>query len=153
MTRKCTPEMANALATAVKLLISDVGGLEAAASCTRVKRSHLAAYGDINSDLMMPADVVVDLEAIGGTPRVSMAMAGMLGYRLEPLGGRPKHDLVSCLQDIAQDNGRLMADVVVLIKEGHGKRCPKKLRAVQRDLAALILAATEAQRALVDGDA
>ena len=87
MVRKCTPEQINALKTAFKLVVSDVGGLEAAAACTRLGKSQLAEYGNINSEKMITVDVVLDLEAIGGAPHVTAAMAAAHGLirRNQPL--------------------------------------------------------------------
>jgi hypothetical protein len=75
----------NGLKTAWKLLTSDCGGLEATASCTRVGKSQIALYGDVTSETFPPADVLLDVEAVAGLPRVTTALAGAQGYRLVPL--------------------------------------------------------------------
>lgn len=147
--RKCTPEIQNALKTAVKQTVADLGGLDAAASCTRVGRSQLFDYGNIGTDKHIPVDVALDLEMISGNPRISRAMASAQGFELQPMEGRPTHQLMDCLSRISDDNGRLFRDVMLYLKgDGHlAKEC--KLDVVLRDMNELIHAAREAQQALL----
>lgn len=59
------------------------GGLEAAALDTRVGKSSLGNYGNVNMpDEFAPADVIADLEAAVGEPVVTRALAKAAGYQL-----------------------------------------------------------------------
>lgn len=149
MPRKCTEENINALKTAFKLVLADVGGLVAASTCTRVEVSQLSAYGNVaNREKIVPVDVALDLEMIGGAPHVTAALAAAQGYELVPLDSRPTHELVSCMSEISLDSGRLLADAVQLMNQAHDRRSIEAVERVQRDLRELISAAREAQRAL-----
>ncbi|WP_298216808.1 hypothetical protein [Acidocella sp.] len=129
--------------------MSDVGGVDAAASCTRVGKSQISAYGDIHTpEKLAPLDVAVDLEAIGGTPRVTAAMARILGYELMPLDGRAPHELAACLKEVSMDSGKLLADVVDLMSQAKHERSRHAVEAVLRDLGELARASLEALIAL-----
>jgi hypothetical protein len=58
MSRQYVPADYNALKTAMKLVITDLGGIDAAASCTRVGRSQINEYGTAGKDSFAPADVI-----------------------------------------------------------------------------------------------
>jgi hypothetical protein len=148
MARKCCDVTLNTLKTAFKLTLGDVGGLDAATTVTRVGRSQLAAYGDIHSDRMPPVDVVLDLEAIGGEPRMTAALAAAHGYELAPLEGRPTHELAACLAEAATDCGQLLSDAVRLMGQAPGTRRRETVRDVRRDLHELVRMARETLRAL-----
>ncbi len=68
--RQHSASVYNSLKTAFKMLIADLGGLDAAASCTRVKRSNLSDYGAPGKDFAVPSDVIADLETVAGAPRM-----------------------------------------------------------------------------------
>jgi hypothetical protein len=75
-----------ALKTGMRLLVEDVGGIDAAASVSRLAPSSIAESYDPHRANRMPAvDVVADLEAVGRTPRVTATLARLAGYRLVPL--------------------------------------------------------------------
>jgi len=113
-----TEENVFALKTAVKKVVHEVGGLAAAASCSRVGISQLSDYGNVASDKMVPVDVALDLEMIGGSPHITAQMARLHGYQLMPCDGRPMHELIPALQRIALDNGALFAKTVHILSGG-----------------------------------
>ncbi|GGJ14043.1 hypothetical protein [Neoroseomonas lacus] len=86
MTTRLSPVDVAALKTAMRLLVEDVGGIDAAASVSRLAASSIAESYDPHRANRMPAvDVVADLEAVGGTPRVTAILASMAGRRLVPI--------------------------------------------------------------------
>lgn len=74
------------LKTAMRALVQRVGGLEAAATVTRVRPSQLASYYDPHQpQQLMPADVVADLEHVAGEPLVTAQLARLAGHMLLPM--------------------------------------------------------------------
>jgi hypothetical protein len=63
------------LKIATRRLVEEVGGVEPAASLTRVSKTMLASYYDPGSGLYVPVDVVADLEARGNSMPVTTALA------------------------------------------------------------------------------
>lgn len=74
-----------ALGFATRRLVKAAGGLEAAASVTRVGKSTLGRYQDPGSGDWMPVDVVADLESESGQRFVTEALARQSGCLLLPL--------------------------------------------------------------------
>ena len=66
-------------------LIKQLGGLEGAETCTRVRKSQLARYQNVDEREFPPIDIVADLEAEGVKPLVSIALAQAAGYVLVPI--------------------------------------------------------------------
>jgi hypothetical protein len=83
--RPYAPWAYNSVKTAFKLLVAELGGIDAAATCTRVERSQLSNYGTPNGDKFVPADVIMDLERVAGTPHITSALATAAGYVLVPV--------------------------------------------------------------------
>jgi hypothetical protein len=109
-------EARNALKTATKQLVTLCGGLEAAASCTRVGTSQLSDYGNINSEKVVPADVALDLEVIAGGAPVTATLARLQGYalvRVIPL--REQSELATMLARIGKDTGELFSTAAVAL--------------------------------------
>lgn len=77
------------LKLAARDLVRSVGGQEAAAGFCRVSQQRLSEYGSVNADLFMPADVVMDLEAVTrgepGAPHVTRYLARAAGFGLVAL--------------------------------------------------------------------
>lgn len=71
-----------ALKAFTRALIEKAGGLEAAATRTRVGKSQLHEYGNPDKRDFIPIDVVADLEADVGEPIVSRALAHTAGFAL-----------------------------------------------------------------------
>ena len=138
MTRRCTPENVNALKTAFKRVLFDVGGLLASAASTRVGPSQLSDYGNISCDKIVPVDVVLDLELISGQPHITSALAQLQGYDLVARELMPAHELIACLQRISEDNGQLFAQALHAVGGA-------ALTATER--ASMIASAVDVQRA------
>ncbi len=62
-----------ALKTGWKLVVRDLGGVEAVAAATRTTRSLASDYGNVHSERFVPVDVVLEAELIGGSPHVTAA--------------------------------------------------------------------------------
>lgn len=84
--RKLTDAAQMSLKAAQRRLIRAAGGLESAASVTRVNKTTLGYYGQIEHEQHMAADVIGDLEADVGDPIVTRELARLAGYQLVPLG-------------------------------------------------------------------
>ena len=91
------------LKVATRLLIERVGGLEAAASCTRIGKSQLANCQSPHSDQYLPIDVVCRLEQIVGEPMVTKELARRSEHRLEPLGAVEPACAVRVVSAVAQE--------------------------------------------------
>jgi hypothetical protein len=108
--RQFAPAAYNAVKTGTKMLVQDLGGVDAAATVTRVGRSQLSAYTMLTDERFIPADVVMDLEFAAGTPRVTAALARAQGYGLVPVEPmREKSALAVLLSRIGKDVGELFA--------------------------------------------
>ncbi len=111
MNRRHAEAAYNALAIAFRLAVEDAGGLEAAASLTRVQKSQIAAYGDVNQqDRFAPADVVLDIEAVTRRPRVTATLARLLGYELVVSDTTAAHEVPALLARIGRDASAVFAD-------------------------------------------
>ncbi|MBL4761261.1 MAG: hypothetical protein JKY93_01010 [Gammaproteobacteria bacterium] len=73
-----TAEQYNALKMATRKLHKKSGGLESAASLTRVQHAQLGVYQNVNvTDQFAPIDVIADLEHETGTPFVTEALCAI----------------------------------------------------------------------------
>lgn len=118
--RKFAPACYNAVKTAFKNLISDLGGIDAAASCTRIGRSQIANYGMAGNEQFVPVDVLMDLEHVGGFPHVTAALARTQGFVLVPVEcSRNQGELSVLLATIGKDVGDLFATGAAVL--AHGK--------------------------------
>ncbi len=149
--RAFASEQYNSVKTAFKLLVQQLGGIDAAASCTRVGRSQISEYGLTASDKTVPADVIMDLEAIAGVPMVTAALARAQGYGLvmiEPK--RARGELAVLLARIGQDAGELFATAASAL--AHKRPTPAERQALLRELDDLRRTADEAMIFLNAGD-
>ena len=81
--RHLDPESYAALKTAFRVLVARVGGVDAAASVTRVGKSAIADYYNLDKpESFAPADVIADLEAVAREPFVTATLARLSGCRL-----------------------------------------------------------------------
>jgi len=71
-----------ALKAAFRRLAKLAGGMESAASITRVSFGQIAKYGRVHDEQFAPLDVVADLEADTGEALVTRELAGLAGYLL-----------------------------------------------------------------------
>lgn len=109
----------NAIKTAVKRLLNDVGGIDAAAACTRGTRSLFSEYGSITSDRQVPVDVVLDLESIAGIPHVTSALAAVHGYELVRIAApRGSEQVATALGRVGQGMAVLFADTARALADG-----------------------------------
>lgn len=109
MSRPLPAATYNALKTAWKQLLGDVGGVDATAACTRATRSLASDYGNVNSDRFAPADIVLEAETIGGRPHVTMALARAQGYELVPVEAHERSDLARMIARIGKDAAEVFA--------------------------------------------
>ncbi|MFC7611408.1 hypothetical protein [Teichococcus aestuarii] len=126
-----------ALKTLTRLLIEQVGGLEAAATYTRVNRSVLSGYQNPHQPHFMPVDVVGRLEhaaagadhrGTGAPRRLQPGAAGRSGHReraaadgtLQPGGGRVAPAFAEGLADgelCARDDAALEREVTHVLRK------------------------------------
>lgn len=110
----------HALKTASKMLVSLLGGLDAAASCSRVQRSQISDYQNVHvAERFAPIDVVMDLESVAGSPLVTRAMAAALGYELVAVEARSAGRLAADLARFGRDASDLFAAAVGVLNGAH----------------------------------
>ena len=112
------PSAGAALKTAFKLLIGDVGGLDAGAACTRVARSQLGDYGNRAMDKFPPADVILDLERCAQEPRVTATLARLQGYCLMPVQLGANGTVGQTMEQVAGRSGTLLMTTVRALADG-----------------------------------
>jgi len=85
--RAVTPQEVAALKTATSALLLRIGGVEAAGTITRVKKSALADYASPHhAETSVPVDVLADLERVAHAPLVTAQLARLSGHVLVPIG-------------------------------------------------------------------
>ncbi|MBS1014467.1 phage regulatory CII family protein [Acetobacter persici] len=72
------------LKTATKQAVEHVGGIDAAATISRVGRTQFSDYSNRQRDGMVPVDVALDLDHCAEKPLILAAMAQALGYVIIP---------------------------------------------------------------------
>lgn len=146
MTRQLSNDQRNALKTAFKRVIADLGGATAAATVTRVGVSQLSEYGSVDSPKMVPADVIAELELIAGQPHITTALASLQGFDLMPRGREHVGNIFDCLARVSHDNGRLFADMLRM--SGDSEPGEKERAIIARNLTDLIASARAALASL-----
>jgi hypothetical protein len=142
MSRPYTETAYNALKSALRAVLDDIGGIEAAQTFTRVNRSVLGDYVNRDSAKFAPIDVVIDLEHTGGTPRVTAALARAAGYTLVKTEGRSHSVLAHELARIGTDVGHLFSKASHALNGS--KITPNERDSMLRDLDDLARACAEA---------
>lgn len=100
------PEVYCDLKIATRRLVEEVGGVEPAASLTRVGKTMLASYYDPRSGLYVPVDVVADLEARSKSMPVTTALAQLRHAVVHvTILSNMSRDLPSKLGEVAEDVG------------------------------------------------
>lgn len=132
------------LKTALSVLIQQLGGLDAAVTCTRVRRSTLSEYTAPHLDKFAPVDVVLDLERIAQEPLLTAALARLQGFELLPVLAGERGEVAGALQKVASDTGILMADTIAALREGVVAR--KDRARIDEDLERLVRHAQAARR-------
>lgn len=109
-----------AIKAATRMLIKFNGGLEAAATATRVQRASLQRYGSVdNMEQFIPLDVVADLEAESGQPVMTKALARGAGFFLVPMppaSGDAKW--VKHLGDLGKEAGEVISKLAQALTVG-----------------------------------
>lgn len=134
MSRMLPDHSYKAIKAAIRRLNKQAGGVESATFVTRVKKTHLADYGNINCpDKFMPADIIADLEADTGQPIITRELAKITGHVLLPVEvnlsksewairlakiGKEASDVFAKASDALADDGDIDAtEAVSIIKE------------------------------------
>ncbi|MFC0384360.1 phage regulatory CII family protein [Muricoccus vinaceus] len=92
-------------------LCQRVGGLDAAAACTRVRRAQLGNYGNLNMpEIFAPVDVVLELQAITKDPIVTAEMARLQGYALVPVEAVAEGELAALLAKVGAESGAVFQE-------------------------------------------
>lgn len=139
------------LKTCWKLLVRDLGGIDAVAAATRTTRSLASEYGNINNpDRFAPVDVVLDAERIAGRPRVTETLAVLQGFALVSIEPREAGDLAAKLAEFGRDSSTLFADAAIAL--AHGNPTDAERAALQRDLAEIQRVVAEAVQLLAAAD-
>ena len=113
-----TPAQA-ALKTATKLLISRVGGLEAASEVCRVGVSTLSYYQDMHRPAAwMPIDVVAQLEAIAQSRPVTEALARAHGCRVVDEVSASTPQIATSMAQFARASGETVGSLVAALADG-----------------------------------
>ena len=116
--RQYAAETYNRLGNRQRALITACGGIESAASITRVEQAHMGRYNNRNASEQMPADVIADLEKDAQEPIVSRALVQLLGFEIVKLPqGRWEGDINQQLAamfkevgEVSQRIGQALAD-------------------------------------------
>ena len=148
MSRSLPEEAYNAVKTGWKLLVRDIGGVDAVAACTRASRSLVSEYGNPASDRWVPADTILDAETIAGRPLVTAALARAGGFALMPITPRSAGELAAKMAEIARYAAELFATSAIALT--HPRLAENEREALCRELDELIRAAAET-RALILG--
>ena len=117
MPRQHNPGDYAGLKTGFRVLVQQVGGLEAASAVTGYPVSRLAEAYSLTSDRMPRVDHVADLEAIAPAPLVTFHLARLCGHILVPLRGRGGV-AGEALATVIRDAGALGAEVVAAMADG-----------------------------------
>jgi LmbE family N-acetylglucosaminyl deacetylase len=107
------------LKQATRLLVVQLGGLEAAASLTSVGKSQLSQYQLSHAEMTAPIGVVADLEAALGEPVVTRTLARLAGCDLVPSGAAPAPvQPLEIVADLQAGLGRLAESVLAMERDG-----------------------------------
>lgn len=130
--------------TLARVLVERVGGLEAAAACTRVRRAQLGNYQSPNADeAFMPVDVVARLEHVAGEPLITQYLANRAGYAIIPVEPVAEGELAALLARVGAESGAVFTAYAEAMA-GDGKVDEAERAAIARELGDLIRAATMA---------
>lgn len=104
-------------------LVAKVGGIEAAASLTRVGKSAIARYASLNpaeAECFAPVDIVRDLEAVAGEAIVTAALCTMADGTFVALPDAPatREDLLTLLARQAKEQSDTTAAICAGLADG-----------------------------------
>lgn len=110
------------LKAAARSLIKSCGGLEAAATITRVGVTILSDYGNVEkSECFMPIDVAMDLQRETRCASVTEALAALCGGAFVPKGcdaGQAGGNLMTATADIMAETSDVMNSVAAALQDG-----------------------------------
>lgn len=136
---------------ATRLLINDLGGLEASAALLKLSVSQLGRYQHIDADDFMTVASVAALEAHAGVrPHVTQALAAINGHILVP---RPHADgdgkWVAHLASTVKETGEFLAVFGAALSDDGAVTAAEALRLIaeaDQALSALMAVRTELER-------
>lgn len=108
ITRPSTEHQRAALKAKTRALVRAAGGVESAASVSRVAKSRMSDGGNPGQpDYFLPLDAVLDLELDTGQPVVTTALAQMQGYYLERIDAAPPPPTINLLRETTEASRHL----------------------------------------------
>jgi len=110
MGRQLTSEMYTALKAAPRRQVKRSGGLESAASVTRVESSRLGQYQHPQHSRFVPIDVAADLVADSGSTEILQTLAGMANCVLLPLPSENADALAIDFAKFGEETAQSFAD-------------------------------------------
>lgn len=119
--RNLTQTEYNGLKTAARSLIKSAGGVESATSITRIKKSVMSDYQNIDKpEYFMPIDVAADLERDTNQPFITAALARLSNQVLIPMPPvvACKSTFVSQLSVIGKEMGDIFAKASSALADG-----------------------------------
>lgn len=135
------------LIAATRAQIAESGGLEAAASLSRVGAPRLSRYQRPEYPDMMPVDVLAELALTSGRAPLLYALASVLGHVAVPLPTDRTRPLARDMATMAERMARLFADYQdALANDGRVDRA--EAQRLHDDFTTLVRVAVEAQASL-----
>lgn len=110
--------MENALKTAWKMLVHNLGGVDAVAACTRAVRSRVSEYGNVASDRWPPIDIVLTAEKFAGEPFVTKELARAQGFKLVALSEQELAGVHETLGRVAATSTKVITDTISALGDG-----------------------------------
>ena len=142
------PEVAyRGVKAAVRIAVRNAGGIDAAASATRVNRSLVSQYQSNETERYIPADVILDIEFVAGEPTITAALARAQGYELRTIGHDAPMDVTVMMARIGREASRAFSTLAEAM--GDGLLTAEERYRLAADLDALIGAVRRARVALV----
>ncbi|MBP0493047.1 phage regulatory CII family protein [Pararoseomonas indoligenes] len=133
-----------AFKTLVRALVERVGGLDAAAACTRVRRAQLSNYQSLNvDDAFVPVDVIWRLERIAGEPLITQELANRAGYTIVAVEPIAEGELAALLAKVGAESGHVFSAFAEAMADD-GQVNAQERGEIARELQDLIRAASRA---------
>ncbi|RUT25989.1 hypothetical protein C0V97_09145 [Asaia sp. W19] len=105
------------LKTATQAAIRQLGGVEAAASCTRVGKTQISEYQNRNSAHVVPVDVALALDLYAQQPLILAAMASIEGCALLPIAFG-EGCAATAMGEVASSASGTMTAAIVALADG-----------------------------------
>ncbi|MEJ0015687.1 MAG: hypothetical protein WDN25_03825 [Acetobacteraceae bacterium] len=107
-----------ALKIAFRQLVMKVGGIDAAAACTRVSRSRISDYMNLASPLFPPLDVCLDLALVAGDLGPLIPALQALSHHAVRNEPGPGADIALAMAELAVAGGRIAATTLTAVSDG-----------------------------------